>query len=83
VCCRLYIYIYIYMCVCVCVCVENRSNKKRRKITGETFFVDTEEQRDALHSERFVDVRQTRFQTLHQTDSYLSCSRTYYSLFLY
>jgi hypothetical protein len=73
----------LLLCVVASICVENRSNKKRWTVTGETFFVDTGEQRDAMHNERFADVRQTIFQTLGQIDSYLSYSLTYYSLFLY
>jgi hypothetical protein len=35
----------VLLCVVANIYVENRSNKKRRTVTGETFFVETEEQR--------------------------------------
>jgi hypothetical protein len=35
----------VLLCVVTSIYAENRSNKKHRTFTGETFFVETEEQR--------------------------------------
>jgi hypothetical protein len=48
----------VLLCVVANIYVENRSNKKRRTVTGETFFCRNVRATDhEMHNERFSDVR--------------------------
>ena len=49
----------VLLCVVANIYVENRSNKKRRAVTGETFFCGRNGGATvhAMHNERFSDVR--------------------------